>query len=62
MTTLDAIRLQLDALGAAATAADTLDGATVDLAEGTLNQLLTLSGRLELVLNRLSAAVDPVGA
>jgi hypothetical protein len=38
----------------------------VDLAEGTLDQLLTelltLSGRLELVLNRLSAPVDPVGA
>jgi hypothetical protein len=38
----------------------------VDLAEGTLDQLLTelltLSGRLELVQDRLSAAVDPAGA
>jgi hypothetical protein len=64
MTTLDAIRLQLDTLAAKAqTAGDALDGAAVDLAEGTLDQLLTelltLSGRLELVLDRLSAAVDP---
>jgi hypothetical protein len=37
----------------------------MDLAEGTLDQLLTelrtLSGRLDLVLDRLRAAVDPVG-
>jgi hypothetical protein len=64
MTTLEAIRHNLDALAAQAqTAGDALDGATVDLADGTLDQLLTelltLSGRLDLVLDRLSAAVDP---
>jgi hypothetical protein len=36
----------------------------VERAEGAVDQilteLLTLSGRLELVLDRLSAAVDPV--
>jgi hypothetical protein len=63
----DAIRLPLDELATAVeTASDALDGAAVDLAEGTLDQLLTelltLEGRLELVLDRLSAAVDPAGA
>jgi hypothetical protein len=65
MTTTDLLRAHLDALAAAAqTAGDALDGAAVDLAEGTLDQLktelLTLSGRLELVLDRLSAVVAPV--
>jgi hypothetical protein len=50
----------------AATAAEALDGAALDLSPEILaEQLLavkTLAGRLELVLDRLSAAVDPVGA
>jgi hypothetical protein len=66
MTLADALRARLDAISAATgTAAEALDGAAVDLAEGTLDQLLTelltLSGRLELVLDRLAGAADPVG-
>jgi hypothetical protein len=67
MTTADLLHARLDALGAAATtAAEALDGARLDLSPDILAELLleveTLSGRLELVLDRLSAAVDPVGA
>jgi hypothetical protein len=49
----------------AQTASDALGSAAMDLAEGTQDQLLTelrtQSGRLELVLDSLSTAVDPVG-
>jgi hypothetical protein len=61
----DCIRHHLDALAAAcATGAEALDGASLDLPEGTLAQLLGklegLAGRLDLVLDRLGAALDPV--
>jgi hypothetical protein len=61
MTTLDAIRHNLEALAAQAqTAGDALDGARVDLAEGTLAELLleleSLDGRMALVLDRLAGA------
>jgi hypothetical protein len=42
-----------------------LDGAQLDLCEGTLSQLAveldTLAGRLDLMLDRLAGAADPVG-
>jgi hypothetical protein len=64
MTYADAIRQRLDELATAAqTGADALDGAALDLPEGTLAQLLGelegLAGRLDLALDRLGAAVDP---
>jgi hypothetical protein len=65
MNTTTAIRQRLDLIGAAAiTAADALaDGVALDLGEGTLATLLQendgLAGRLELVLDRLGAAVVP---
>jgi hypothetical protein len=67
MTTGDLIRHRHDAIASAAqTGADALDGARLDLCEGTLAQLLcaldTLAGRLKPVLDRLSTPVDPVGA
>jgi hypothetical protein len=44
--------------------ADALDGAALDLPEGTLALLLAeregLAGRLDLALDRLGAATDPV--
>jgi hypothetical protein len=66
MSSTDLIQHRLDALGAAATtAADALDGARLDLADGTLAELLleldSLDGRLALVLDSLAAAADPVG-
>jgi hypothetical protein len=68
MTTTDLLRARLDALAAAAqTGADALaDGPALDLSPEVVAELVleleTLAGRLELVLDRLSAAVDPVGA
>jgi hypothetical protein len=64
MTTAEAIRHRLAAIASAAqTAADARDGARLDLCEGSMAQLLvqldTLAGRLDLVLDRLSAAVEP---
>jgi hypothetical protein len=65
-TTLEAIRCRLDAIGTAATtAADALDGSpALDLPEGTLvgilTELQTLGGRLDLALDRLADALDPV--
>jgi hypothetical protein len=61
-----AIRARLDAIGAAATtAAEALDGAALDLPEGTLAAILaelqTLDGRLDLALDRLADALDPAG-
>jgi hypothetical protein len=48
------------------TAAGALHGSRLDLADGTLAQLLTelesLDGRLALVLDRLASAADPVRA
>jgi hypothetical protein len=61
MTTTDLIRQRLDAIASAArTGADALGGATLNLCEGTLAQLLAeldaLAGRLDLVLDRLAGA------
>jgi hypothetical protein len=61
----DLIRHRLDALGAAATtAAEALDGAALGLPEGTLAavlaELVSLGGRLDLALDRLADALDPV--
>jgi hypothetical protein len=61
-----AIAAQLAAIAAtAATAAEALDGASLDLPEGTLaaiaEELRALGGRLELVADRLADALDPVG-
>jgi hypothetical protein len=58
------IRARLDDLAVAAqTAADALDGAGIDLPEGTLTQLLHelegLNGRLDLALDHLGADTDP---
>jgi hypothetical protein len=58
--------LRRDAISAAtATAAEALDGAALDLSPATLAELLmevkTLAGWLDLVLDRLAGAVDPVG-
>jgi hypothetical protein len=66
VTHTDHIRLHLDAIGlAVSTAAEALAGAQLDLCEGTLSQLAieleTLAGRLDLVLDRLAGAADPVG-
>jgi hypothetical protein len=45
------------------TAAEALDGVRLDLADGTLAELLleleSLDGRLALVLDRLASAADP---
>jgi hypothetical protein len=65
MTPTDHIRLRLVAIGLATiTAAEALDGAPLDLCEGTLSQILveleTVAGRLDLVLDRLAGAADPV--
>jgi hypothetical protein len=65
MTTTDAIRQRLDMIGTACcTAAEALDGVAIDLGDGTLaivlDELDTLAGRLDLLLDRLGAAVDPV--
>jgi hypothetical protein len=67
MTLPDLIRQRLDALAAAAqTGADALDGAALDLPEGTLASIPAkldgLAGRLELALDRLGAGVDPARA
>jgi hypothetical protein len=64
-TLTDCIRHRLDALACAcATGADALEGAALDLPEGTLAQLAHeldgRAGRLGLVLDRLGTAVDPV--
>jgi hypothetical protein len=69
MSTADAtqaIRHQLFTIGAAATtAAEALDGNALDLPEGTLSgilaELVSLDGRLDLALDRLADALDPVG-
>jgi hypothetical protein len=66
VTPTDHIRQRLNAIGlAVTTAAEALDGAQLDLCEGTLSQLATeletLAGRLDLVLDRLAGAADPVG-
>jgi hypothetical protein len=58
------IRTRLDALAcAAATGAEALDGALLDLPPEQLASLAleldSLAGRLELVLDRLGAGVDP---
>jgi hypothetical protein len=49
---------------AAQTGAEALDGAALDVCEGTLAALAAeldgLVGRLDLVLDRVGAAVDPV--
>jgi hypothetical protein len=62
MTTADHIRRGLDAISAA----DALDGARLDLCEGTLAQLLceldALAGRLDLALDRLACAADPMAS
>jgi hypothetical protein len=51
---------------ACCTAAEALDGVTIDLGDGTLaiivDELDTLAGRLDLLLDRLGAAVNPVPA
>jgi hypothetical protein len=67
MTLPALIRQRLDALAAAAqTGADALDVAALDLPAGTLaalaDELATLEGRLDLVLDRLGAGVDPTGS
>src|SRR5262249_45118744 len=66
MTRTDTLRARLDALAAAAqTGADALARAPLDLADGTLAELLveleSLDGRLALVLDRLASTADPVG-
>jgi hypothetical protein len=66
MTPTDHIRQRLDAIGlAVTTAAEALDGAQLDLCEGTLSQirveLESLAGRLDLLLDRLASAADPAG-
>jgi hypothetical protein len=65
MTLTDCIRHRLDALACAcATGAEALDGVALDLCEGSqtaiLAELEALAGRLDLVLDRLGAGVDPV--
>jgi hypothetical protein len=48
------------------TAAEALDGTALDLPEGTLAgilaELVSLDGRLDLALDRLADALDPVRA
>jgi hypothetical protein len=65
MTTADHIRHRPAVASAAQTGADALDGAALDLGNGTLAELLleleSLDGRLALVLDRLACAADPVG-
>ena len=69
MSTTDlstAIRARLGAIGTAATtAAEALDGAAIDMPEGVLAAILAelvgLDGRLEVALDRLADALDPVG-
>jgi hypothetical protein len=69
MSTADLItglRDRLNSIGTAATtAAEALDGAALDLPEGTLagilSELVNLDGRLDLAVNRLAEALDPVG-
>jgi hypothetical protein len=65
MTTLDHVRLRLDAIASAATTgSDALDGANLDLGDGTLADLLSelenIDARLAVVLDRLAGALDPV--
>jgi hypothetical protein len=71
MSTTDlvaAIRGRFNSISAAAgTAADVLDdGAALDLPEGTLagilSELVSLDGRLDLALDRIAVALDPVGS
>jgi hypothetical protein len=64
MTLADAIRRRLDALAcAAATGAEALGGAALDLPPEQLAALALeldgLAGRLELVLDKLGAGIDP---
>jgi hypothetical protein len=67
LSTLDlttAIRARLDSISTAATtAAEALDGAAIDLPEGTLagilSELVSLDGRLDLALDRLAGAAEP---
>jgi hypothetical protein len=64
-TLTDCIRQRLDVLAnACATTEEALDSALLDMPEGTLAQLAAeldgLARRLDLVLDRLGAAVDPV--
>jgi hypothetical protein len=67
MSTADltaAVRARLDAIASQAqTAAEALDGAALDLPEGTLAAILaelqTLGGRLDLALDRRADALDP---
>jgi hypothetical protein len=69
MSTTDltaAIRDRLHTIGAAATtAAEALDGAAIDLPEGTLaailSEVVSLDGRLDLAVDRLAEALDPAG-
>jgi hypothetical protein len=46
-------------------ASDALDGAAIDLPEGVLagilSELVNLDGRLDLAVDRLAEALDPVG-
>jgi hypothetical protein len=62
-----AVIRRLDALAAAArTGAETLGGAALDLPPERLAQLAdeldTLAGRLDLVLDKMGAGVDPARA
>jgi hypothetical protein len=61
-----AIRSHLSSIAsAAATAAEALDGNALDVSEGTLasilSELVSLDGRLDLALDRIAVALDPVG-
>jgi hypothetical protein len=66
MTTLDSLRQHLDTISAStATAAEALaDGTALDLPPSVLAELLleveTLAGRLDLVLDRLAGATNPL--
>jgi hypothetical protein len=67
MNTTEAIRRHLDTISAStATAVEALgDGAALDLPPSVLADLLleveTLTGKLDLVLDGLALATDPVG-
>jgi hypothetical protein len=69
MSTTDltaAIATRLSSIATAAqTAAEALDGNAIDLPEGVLASILaeqvSLDGRLDLALDRLADALDPVG-